>query len=217
MWSLHITTFIYSPTTTSNSFIMSTTIVFFSIGNPGPQTRHSVGHLVLKELADALETKQLVKHGKYSIARLDNLVFVKSNAYMNESGALLRAFLANERVGKCTIVVVYDDFELDLPKVRVQALKKNESHNGIKAVQKEVYSLPHTVYKLGVGVGPKPQGASKDTMASFVLSDFTPQQKQSIPTAMKAVFQYVHQIIEKDGELGDTNKINSLVAKTLAA
>lgn len=202
--------------TDSNPIIMSTTIVFFSIGNPGPQNRHSVGHIVLKQLVDAFEAKQLVKHGKYSLTRLDNIVFVKSNAYMNESGALLRAFLANERVGKCTIVVVYDDFELDLPKVRLQALRKNESHNGIKAVQKEVYSLPHTVYKLGIGVGPKPQGASKDTMAAFVLSDFTPQQKQQIPDAMQAVFEYIHRIIDADGEVGDTNKLNSQVSKSLA-
>lgn len=194
---------------------MSNTIVFFSIGNPGPQNRHSVGHLVLKQLTDAFETKQLVKKGKYSLTNLDNIMFVKSNAYMNESGRLLRAFLSSERIGNCTIVVVYDDFELDLPKVRLQALKKNESHNGVKSVQKELLSLPHQVYKLGVGVGPKPQGASKDAMANFVLSDFTLEQKLSIPTAMEAVYEYVHRIIETDGEVGDCNKLNSLVTKSL--
>lgn len=194
---------------------MSNTIVLFSIGNPGPATRHSVGHLVLKKLTDAFETKQLVKNGKYSITRLDNVIFVKSNMYMNESGVLLQAFLSSEKIGTSTIIVLYDNFELDLPNVRLQPLKKNESHNGIKSIQKVTFSLPHKLLKLGVGVGPKPASASKDTMAAFVLSDFTQQQKQMLPGVMETVYEYVHRIIESDGEIGDCNKLNSQVTRAM--
>lgn len=196
---------------------MSNTIIFFSVGNPGPMNRHSVGHLILKHLIEAFGASQLVKKGKYSFTKLENVFFVKSNSYMNESGALLKTFLSTERVGNSTIIILYDDFELNFPKVRIQNFKKNESHNGIKSVQKALLSLPNTVYKLGVGIGPKPQGALKDTMAAFVLADFTFSQKQFMVEALHATEEYASAIIDKDGEIGDCNKLNSRISKVLEA
>lgn len=192
-------------------------IIFFSLGNPGPLTRHSVGHYVLKNIADGLGAKQLVKKGKYSVTSVDDVMLVKSNLYMNESGELLRQFLLKERIGDSTVVVVYDDFELDLPKVRLREFKvKNESHNGIKSVWKLLQSSNHEAYKLGVGVGPKPSGASKDAMANFVLSDFKPEEKEQLAVSMDYVYQYVNEIIQSEGLVGDCNRLNSKIAKLMS-
>lgn len=192
-----------------------TSIVLFSVGNPGPMNRHSTGHYVLKNLVEAFEAKQMSKKGKYSVTNLDNVYFVKSNAYMNESGLLLQAFLKNERLGPCVIVVLYDDFELHMPRVRLQQLKKNESHNGIKSVARALESLHAACFKLGVGIGPKPQGASKDTMAAWVLADFRPEEKAALETSMEYVYKYTDALISSEGDVGDCNKLNARVTKAL--
>lgn len=193
-------------------------IVFFSIGNPGPLSRHSVGHFVMKHLVDGLGAKQLTKKGKYSATTIDNVMLAKSNTYMNESAELLRQLLTRERLGNSIIFIVYDDFDIDIPKVRVRDFKaKNESHNGIKSVWKLLQGNQHQCYKLGVGIGPKPSGANKDAMASFVLADFTPGEKEHLSDSMDRVFTYVHEILQCDGDIGDVNKLNARVTKSVGA
>lgn len=189
-------------------------IVFFSVGNPGPLTRHSTGHYVIKELVSAFDAKQMTKKPKYSFTSLDNVYFVRSNSYMNDSGRLLRAFLTGEKIRLCVVVVVYDDFELNMPKVRLQPLTRG-SHNGIKSVASEIQSLGVSGYKLGVGIGPKPSNSSKDTMARWVLASFTEREKEYLETSMEYVFKYVHHILETEGEVGDCAVLNAQISKSM--
>lgn len=191
-------------------------IVFFSLGNPGPINRHSTGHYVIKHLVDAFEAPPMTKKGKYSITNVDDVYFAKSNAYMNESGALLRDLLAGERVRPCVIVVVYDDFELNMPKVRIQEFRKNDSHNGVKSVAQVLNAQAIQGYKLGVGIGPKPLGASKNTMASWVLSKFTQEELRMLETSMQYVYKYVHKVIENEGEIADCSKLNAGITKAMS-
>lgn len=191
-------------------------VVFLSVGNPGPINRHSTGHYVLNELVSAFEAGQMTKKAKYSITNVDNVFFVRSNTYMNESGALIKALFSSERIQPCVVVVLFDDFELNFPKVRLQQFRKNESHNGLKSVSRELTILGIQAYKLGVGIGPKPQNASRDTMASWVLSKHTQEEKEQLQTSMEYVYKFVHRIIEADGEIGDCGKLNARISKEMA-
>ncbi|OBA21801.1 peptidyl-tRNA hydrolase [Metschnikowia bicuspidata var. bicuspidata NRRL YB-4993] len=190
-------------------------IVFFSVGNPGKMARHSVGHYILKNLMDALGAKQLVKKGVYSISTMDSIYFVKSNAYMNESGKLLRKFLDSEKLGQCVVIVIYDDFETPMPKVKLQQFKKNESHGGIKSTARELQAQAVNGYKLGIGIGPKPAQASRELMASWVLSDFKEEEKLALATSMDSVYRYTDAIISSEGEVDDCNKLNARVTKAM--
>lgn len=191
-------------------------IVFFSVGNPGRMNRHSTGHYILLHLISDFGATQLVKKGKYSVTSLDNVMFVKSNSYMNESGQLLKAFLAAEKIRQSVIVIVFDDFELALPKVRLQQFKKNESHNGLKSVARELQLQGLVGLKLGVGIGPKPQNASQNTMASWVLSDFRQEEKELLSTSLRAVYKYVDWVISREGDVGDCNKLNARITKEMS-
>lgn len=194
-------------------------LVIFSIGNPGTMNRHSAGHLVLKELIDGFGGKQLIKasgKGKYYSTAIDNITFVKSNAYMNESGEALKEYLQNEKVraGQITLIVLYDEFDLPLSKVKLSLFKKNESHNGVKCVRALLLqSYPTiTAVKLGVGIGPKPQNASKDTIASWVLSSFRESEKRALLEAsVPLVFSYIEAILQNNGVINDCQLIANYV------
>lgn len=194
-------------------------LVIFSIGNPGPMNRHSAGHLVLKELVDGFNGKQLIKasgKGKYYYTAIDGIAFVKSNAYMNESGEALKQYLQNEKVraGQITLIILYDEFDLPLNKVKLSPFKKNESHNGVKCVRNLLLQSYPTVaaFKLGVGIGPKPQNASKDTMASWVLSNFKESEKQALlETSVPLVFKYIEAMLQNNGVIKDCQRIANYV------
>ncbi|KAI5954156.1 hypothetical protein CANMA_004995 [Candida margitis] len=195
-------------------------LVLFSIGNPGPSNRHSTGHLMLKILLDNYSStvKQLVPKSTYSItSNADNsLIFIKSNTYMNESAKAWNKVIATEKLPPDSIVIIlYDDFENDIPSVKLSTFKKNESHNGIKnlmtVMQKETRLQ---CLKLGIGIGPKPVQASKATMSSWVLSPFTLEQKQIIMTqSFELCLFYLQQVAEVEGEIGDVGKFDAKVKK----
>lgn len=181
------------------------TIVVFSIGNPGPSNRHSVGHQALAQLS--LHAKQLTKHKLYLlVVDGDGTVFARSGSYMNDSHRAFEAMIKDHRINLAhdTVLVVFDDFELALGKVKVADFKKNESHNGIKCVYQWLQQQPldWNVYKLGIGIGPKPQNASRDTMASWVLSDFKLEEKQRLK---EEVWPKLDRVLD---EVGDGEAIN---------
>lgn len=192
-------------------------IVLFSVGNPGPNNRHSAGHWVLQRLITGFGAKQLIKKAKYSITSMDNIYFVKSNAYMNESGDALRSFVNTEKLGLCVVVVLYDDFEISMPKVRLRQIREKDSHNGIKSVARVVKEQSLEGYLLGVGIGPKPSNATRDTMASWVLSPFTQDESKRLEKSMDAVYKFINIIVSADGVIGDSNKITARVNKSIAA
>jgi len=102
--------------------------IVVGLGNPGKQyegTRHNVGWMVLDRLA---ERAGLTGHAKSRDAAATmrgrykdlDLVLVKPMTYMNESGLAVRKALARERTPLDDLLVVYDDFDLPLGKLRMR-------------------------------------------------------------------------------------------------
>ena len=102
--------------------------IVIGLGNPGKQyegTRHNVGWMVLDRLA---ERAGLTGHAKSRDAAATmrgrykglDLVLVKPMTYMNESGIAVRKVLARERAPLDDLLVVYDDFDLPLGKLRMR-------------------------------------------------------------------------------------------------
>lgn len=157
-------------------------IYFFSVGNPGPANRHSVGHKVLQHLIHSSRAPQLVKKGTYSITSLADasITFVRSNIYMNDSGRLFASFVSQERVNfnSDVVLILYDDFDHKLGSAKVSLGSSSASHNGIKSIKKHMPSMLQipSIFKVAIGVGPKPTTTSRDTIASWVLSPFSVDQ-----------------------------------------
>ncbi|KAI5963321.1 uncharacterized protein KGF55_003113 [Candida pseudojiufengensis] len=204
---------------------MSPPLVLFSIGNPGPQNRHSAGHMMLKLLIEnTSNVKQLISKSTYSITNNSDksIYFIKSNTYMNESSKAMEKFLAVENIPQGSLILIlYDDFETNLPNIKLSNLKKNESHNGIKSLQKFTNdnTSRYNWLKLGISIGPKPVNASKEIMSSWVLSPFTLEQKQLFMNkSLDLCLFYLTEIIEKfneseDGQLGDIGKLDVRIRK----
>lgn len=189
------------------------TIVVFSIGNPGPMVRHSSGHLGLKYIMSHLSAKQLTKSGNFSLSHYDNdVIFAKSNGYMNESGKVFKLFIEKNkiRLHQACVVIVYDEFDINLGKVKLTPLANKASHNGIKSIISSIgRDNVQQMYKLGIGIGPKPVNASKDQMGSWVLSKFRQEEEQvMINSSIPRVIDYIEFVIEVDGEISDYNEVN---------
>ncbi|EGW33254.1 uncharacterized protein SPAPADRAFT_60597 [Spathaspora passalidarum NRRL Y-27907] len=188
-------------------------LIVLSIGNPGSITRHSVGHFLYAHLVSTYGLPQPTKNSTYSATTNGELTLVKSNTYMNESSKAWLKFVDKNRIPADAIVLIlYDDFESDLGVVRISKFKKNESHNGVRNLM-TCLSTRDNVYKLGVGIGPKPVGSNKDSMASWVLSEFKQNEKEKLGNiSLPKVIAYLDEIIETETVM-DVNKFNSKMTK----
>ena len=124
----------------------SPTYNIFSIGNPGPITRHSVGHFMLKRLMESSSTtsiKQLSNYSSYSLSvdSFNNIIYIKSNTYMNESSKAwnkfklskeYRSFIKEQDQDQdqdhhdqiVSVIILYDDFENNLGTIKLKQFKK---------------------------------------------------------------------------------------------
>lgn len=172
----------YSSSSTSSLYIfvfyysMSIRrIVVLSLGNPGPMNRHSAGHYILHKLAERFNINFTNSSSVYQSGTNENLTLVKSLTYMNESGKALTSFIKDQSSENDLLVILYDDFEVKLGRVKLAGLKTPESHNGLRSCLRAVSSLKldaQYIFKLGFGIGPKPRNTSSFTMGSWVLSKF---------------------------------------------
>lgn len=164
------------------------------LGNPGKRyqgTRHNVGHQVLDRLFDLLEAQRARLTGFRSLRRLgqiaegacadDALVLFKPATYMNESGGAVARFLGEfERhaLTPADLILVYDDIDLPVGKVRVRL---KGSHGGHKGVQSIIEALgTQAIRRIRVGIG---RPSSKEEVVDYVLSRFAPEEWPLIEAA----------------------------------
>jgi len=157
------------------------------LGNPGAaytQTRHNVGWMVLDRLADRAgwggRGKQrddaAIMRGRYG--DLD-LALVKPTTYMNLSGLAVRKVLAREHVPLADMLVVVDDFDLPLGKLRLRENGSAGTHNGLRSIVSEMETQKFSRLRVGIGEPSR-------TAIDHVLSRFTPAEREVVDRVIDA-------------------------------
>ncbi len=156
------------------------------LGNPGraySHTRHNVGFDVLDRLAERLNVAFAREKfsGQIAEARLDGrkILLLKPLTFMNLSGDSVAQAARYHADGPGEILVVYDEVDLPLGKVRLRKNGTGGTHNGMKSVIERLGS--EDVPRLRVGVGAEAQRGER---VGHVLGKFRPDERESIDLAM---------------------------------
>jgi PTH1 family peptidyl-tRNA hydrolase len=150
------------------------------LGNPGAKyrgTRHNVGFAVADELArraglafESAPATALIARWR----RLDGepVLLVKPMTYMNESGQAIGELPRYFKVEVGDVLVVVDEVQLPLGKLRARARGSAGGHNGLKSAIAHIGSeFPRL--RIGVGLGAEgPGGDARRDLADHVLSTF---------------------------------------------
>lgn len=177
------------------------------LGNPGAKyqgTRHNIGHRVLDRLAGYLRAERRLRAGFRPVSRLgqiaegiygtDSLFLFKPASYMNESGKAVARFLKRLEpyaLAPADLILVYDDIDLPLGKVRVRL---RGSHGGHKGVQSVIESLgTQALRRVKVGIG---RPAQRGEVINHVLSRFTPDELPLIEAACTEAAEQLLKLLE---------------------
>ncbi|CCL35777.1 TPA: aminoacyl-tRNA hydrolase [Clostridioides difficile] len=183
--------------------------VVVGLGNPGKKyekTRHNVGFDVIDILAKEynisvtkIKHKALIGEGRVGT---EKVLLVKPQTYMNLSGETLIDIYKYYKVDLSNIVVVYDDIDLEVGKIRIRKKGSGGTHNGMKSITKCLGSNDFPRVRVGVS---KPE-AGQD-LADFVLSRFRKEESDNINEALEKAAYAIDSIIRENIDMS-MNKYN---------
>ena len=163
------------------------------LGNPGRRyeaTRHNVGYIVVGELAKKYLASGLRSRFQGETAEVDldgqKTLLLTPTTYMNLSGASVLAARDFYKVPHEDLLVVCDDLNLPLAKLRVRAAGSAGGQKGLEDIIRRLGTDEFT--RLRIGIGTPPEGWN---WPDFVLSKFT---KEEIPAMELAVARAIEAI-----------------------
>jgi PTH1 family peptidyl-tRNA hydrolase len=150
------------------------------LGNPGTKyanTRHNIGFLAIDALAKEhgiklAESKFKAVFGTGMI-KGERVVLVKPLTYMNLSGEAIRPLLDFYKIAVEDVLVIYDDLDLPLEKMRLRSKGSAGGHNGVKSLIQHLGTQDIKRLKLGVGRPPAPIQVIDWVLMPFAKSEQT--------------------------------------------
>ena len=175
--------------------------IIVTLGNPGSKyanTRHNAGFIFADKFAQklscsfSLENKfrAEIAKGEYNTQAV---WIIKPQTFMNLSGESLRAFINFYKTELKDIIVVYDDIDLPIGKIRFKANGSAGGHNGIKSIIQHGGSEKFDRLKIGIGPQP-PYMKSED----YVLGQFSQDERKNLDETMNKALEAMLFYIDND-------------------
>ncbi len=156
------------------------------LGNPGEKyrgTRHNVGFGVIDRLAaragvafemapvEALQAKWRRPE--------ESVLLAKPMTFMNLSGAAVAGLARFYKVETAELLIVCDDVNLPLGRLRTRATGSEGGHNGLRSIAESLGTIDYARLRIGVG-----RGDDRRDLADHVLARFAPDEQSGIDAAM---------------------------------
>jgi PTH1 family peptidyl-tRNA hydrolase len=170
------------------------------LGNPGRRyeaTRHNVGFRVMDALAERhhIEWESARAEAIIGRWRAASVLLAKPLTFMNASGQAVLDLLQFYKIELADLLVVVDDTNLALGRLRARGAGSAGGHNGLKSVIGVLGSGAFARLRIGVG-----RGDARRDLADHVLAKFEPQERlvvsEAIERATEAVELFVAEGIE---------------------
>ena len=169
------------------------------LGNPGKEyenTRHNIGYIFIDSLADKLGVSIDKKkfNGLYTEAVINNekVLLVKPLSYMNLSGEVVEKFVSFYKIDINDILIINDDLDLDVGRVRLRLRGSSGGHNGLKNIA--LHLKTEDFKRLKIGISNNKLIDTKD----YVLGKFTKEDKEIINNLKDKIVNLLMDFVNTD-------------------
>ncbi|MCS7231542.1 MAG: aminoacyl-tRNA hydrolase [Elusimicrobiota bacterium] len=153
------------------------------LGNPGRAhiyDRHNIGFMIIDYMANKFKFK-MFNHRDFSIGRKKilgkEIHFLKPLTYMNLSGLAVKQYIEKKEILPQEVLVITDDFNINLGIIRVRQRGSSGGHNGLGSVIE--WLKTEYIPRVRIGIGPIPDGVKPE---DFVLDKFS---RNELPVVTK--------------------------------
>jgi len=189
-------------------------LTIVGLGNPGAayrKTRHNTGFMLLDGIIEGkyIGDARIARHGseaflRFGLARStarrtrltlevegefggNRFVLVKPTTFVNESGKAVTSLMTRNVLGDVSeLMVVVDDVDLPVGRIRLRAKGSAGGHNGLKSIIGHLGT--NEFARLRIGVGPRPGVGG---IVDHVLGAFRPEEWETLETALDTASQVV--------------------------
>ena len=190
-------------------------IYLIGLGNPGKKyskTRHNIGFLLLEKLSKKHNSNFLIKDklkSSCSEFQINNCTFrlFLPNTFMNNSGDAVRAIVDWYKINLDQILIIVDDKDLPLGKIRFRQKGSSGGHNGLKSIIEQLQTQNFKRIRIGIGSPPLLKGENFNTI-SHVLGNISSEEKTILDKVYMRVIEALEQLnIKKEEYI--INELNS--------
>ncbi len=186
------------------------------LGNPGVEykkTRHNVGFMVLEEISKKnncsfRESKKLFGRTCAYGSGMERTRLLMPNTYMNESGKSVRSAKDWFNFENHQLIVLVDDMDLPLGKIRVRSKGSSGGHNGLKSIIKHLGTAEFKRLKIGIGPPSEIQQDRKSKTVSHVLGRFSNEEFIVLNLIIQEIISCIDSITSNNWE-NITTRLNS--------
>jgi peptidyl-tRNA hydrolase, PTH1 family len=167
------------------------------LGNPGSKyaaTRHNLGFMTADALAQDLgcdfrkkSCSALLAEGSYAES---GIIIAKPQLYMNRSGESIAPLLRYLNIGPESLLVIVDDVDLPLGRLRLRKQGSAGGHNGLKSIIAHLNTQEFPRLRLGMGRPDDPEA-----MIDHVLSEFSRAERTIVQEEIERAVQAVQSFI----------------------
>jgi len=177
------------------------------LGNPGrayAHTRHNVGFDILDIFAKRRNVRILGRQGRALTGSFElcgeQILLVKPQTFMNDSGQAIGELARRHKLSPDDVLVIYDDLDLPLGKIRVRMRGSSGGHKGMKSIIAHLHSEDFLRIRIGIGRG----GDAID----HVLSRFNRKDRATIDVTLQQAADALDMILEEgiDAAMNRFNK-----------
>lgn len=168
------------------------------LGNPGREyekTRHNAGFTAVDFIADFYgislqdaKCNSIIGCGKIGG---QDVILAKPMTYMNRSGIAVKCLAIEYSLEADRIIVIYDDIDLPLGRIRIREKGSSGGHRGIASIIKELGTNEFIRVRIGIG---RPESPKVD-IVEHVLSPFLPEEEADFDSVLRVVRDAVETII----------------------
>ena len=186
------------------------------LGNPGSRykgTRHNIGFMALEKFAKQnsvqfnLSKKLFGKTAEIGIGE-DLQRLLLPNTFMNESGRSIRAAMKWFGLKNDQILILVDDMDLPLGKLRIRAQGGSGGHKGLQSAINHLGTESFCRLRIGIGAPATNPEERKEKTISHVLGTFSPKEYLIVDEVIEMVIQSLD-LIKQIGLERASNQINS--------
>lgn len=153
--------------------------MIIGLGNPGSKyekTKHNIGFMAIDKIVNNLdvtftEDKNFKAQIGSTFINHEKVYFVKPTTFMNNSGIAVKALLTYYNISVEDLIVIYDDLDMEVGKLRLRSKGSAGGHNGIKSIIAHIGTQEFNRIKVGIGRPLKGMTVINHVMGQFNTED----------------------------------------------